>query len=169
MIRRLVRMYKTIKETNEAQLKVSYMISPKLNQKELDGITYFNSDLYVKACGARITYTAKTTFGETIILTDDEFETLPKDLRKFILYHELGHQINGDLNRPVEELQKVMRNRNRRKVSEMELKADEYALSKTDLETALRVMDFLKDLTKRLGLSSAEIKQRRKYLLKISK
>lgn len=169
MIRRLIRLYKTIKETNEAQIKANYMINPELKERELDGITYFSNDIIVKASGARVAYTAKTIYGETIILTDNDFDTYPKDVRKFILYHEIGHQINGDLDRPVEELQKVLRNRNRRKVSEMELKADEYALSKTDLETALKVMDHLIDLTKRLGLSSVEIKQRRKHLIKISK
>lgn len=168
MLRRLVRMYKTIKANNEAQLKLNTsLVVPE--QRELNGIVYFNSDLHVKAFGAKYAFTAKNLFGQLIIFTDDDFETLPEDVRLFTLYHELGHVENGDLERPAEELQKVLRERNRKSVNEMELKADEYAVRKTSIETALKSMELFKKTVKEMGLPTKEVKQRIKYIKNLNK
>lgn len=103
---------------------------------------------------------------EYIILVDQYLYLLPKQAQLFFLLHELGHIVNGDLDISKKgELKKHNLKRILFKKSDIEFKADEYAMSKTNLTTSISALNSIMEITGYGVLSRKEIRIRIKNLI----
>lgn len=169
MFNKLRKRVELVKEIGYAQKRINTGFVP-MERKELGGIEYFQCDLQVKSMGAAIAVAGEHPEIGRIIVCDDKFEALPEDVRLFILKHEEGHVVNGDLDKEDKELKKEFRKRNKRNyVPEMELKADEYAVKQTSLATGLYALQLTMDIMEEMGLSSQELIIRRRHLIDLYK
>lgn len=100
-----------------------------------------------------------------MILVDNLFETLPKNLKKAILYHEIGHQVNGDLEKSDEELRSEFKKRNKKNyLSPQEVEADKYACKMTSKEDMIEMFDTLEGVYIKYGAPTTEIVRRREII-----
>lgn len=76
-----------------------------------------------------------------LIVTDDGFAKLPRTVRLFLLSHEVGHVLNGDLEKETVALKTYSRAFG--VLPKMEVEADRYAASVVGLDAAKRSILYL--------------------------
>lgn len=115
--------------------------------------TYFyaksNRYLYlhglVLAAAVKVKFVDGTT--SNLIAVDENFDKLPKHVKKFILLHELGHIKHNDLDKDPKDIKKKTRLRFFGVIPEMELEADKYATSIMGIKEVKAAMSFLAENT----------------------
>lgn len=136
-------------------------------ERNFEGINYIYSPDTVLLNGATIAITTEF-LGEKIIFVDDLFESATDEVKRFTLYHELGHQNLNHIERigSMEESIKEIRKRNKKDyISEFELEADAYAFSICGLNSALKTFDYMEKVLASFGIENYEIVQRKKAIL----
>lgn len=84
--------------------------------------------------------------GRGMIMVDRFFDLLPKNVKKFMLYHEIGHCVNGD-GVDMKHGKRELFLRDIGKIPESERKADEYAVSVIGADIAINSLAFLMKCT----------------------
>lgn len=164
MLRKIIAQIKVSVECIKAQVKLAKG-DFDVTLRYLDEIAYYVSDVQVRSTGGCIALTCKDIFGQPIILVDNLFETLPKNLKKAILYHEIGHQVNGDLEKSDEELRSEFKKRNKKNyLSQQEVEADKYACKMTSKEDMIEMFDTLEGIYNNYGAPTIEIVRRREII-----
>lgn len=100
------------------------------------------------------------TFDAPVIMHDEAFELLPKFVQKFLLYHEIGHVVNDDINISEEESKRLIVKRAFGVLPKMEVKADAYAASVVGVDSARKALQFLIDKTDIPMISKIECRRR---------
>ena len=101
--------------------------------------------LHAKGICLAAVVSAKTMFGETlqIVMCNNIAFELPEYVQEFLIQHEIGHAVNGDLNMTPLESCKLMIKRTLGFLPEMELKADAYAAKVNGIESTKNAIKFL--------------------------
>lgn len=89
---------------------------------------------------------ARDIFGNIfhVVLTDTSFENLPNFVQQFLIHHEVGHALNGDLNGMTEiSSTMLLIKRAFGFLPEMEVKADAYAAKINGIEETKKAIKFL--------------------------
>lgn len=98
---------------------------------------------------------SKLSSGVYYIATDDEYKKLPPQVKKFFILHEVGHILNGDLDK---ESNMNILGFPKRDMNQ-EYLADEYAASIIGIKKAIKCLTFIntvegiskRDISKRIG------------------
>ena len=124
----------------------------KWEQAQIDGVLYYKANDYIKSTKGMYAMATRSDSGN-IILTDNLFEKLSENGKRFVLYHELGHIKNGDLSKVMTEKQaenirrkrikKILRNQ----VLDLELNADAFAVKKMGKELAIKGLNEMYNIT----------------------
>ena len=90
-------------------------------------------------------------FGKKLIWVDESFKGFDPNTQKFILEHEVGHILNGDLDKPRKEIRKMHADRLEASINETptvhitEIKADKAAVEAVGYANALKALTEIKD------------------------
>lgn len=133
---------------------------PELN--DYVGIAHNDSVLCKATC--LFTCTLKDITGKPWIVHDTYFTEIPEMVKKFLIAHEIGHIVNGDLERGEKEIKKFNNERYSKKGSELEFKADEYAAKIIGHKNVLKCLKFLKKNTSFLVMSRRDTNNRIKHI-----
>ena len=89
---------------------------------------------------------ARDIFGNVfhVVLTDTAFEKLPDFVQQFLIQHEIGHALNGDLEgMTTKKSHMLLIERALGFIPEMEIKADAYAAKINGIEETKKAIKFL--------------------------
>lgn len=155
-------------------------------KKFIDKIILYNKDILVvhnpdavTANGFMIAMSSVANFSigqRIVILVDDFYMNLPDDIKEFIIYHEIGHILNGDifdikfglfLPKEKRHFVRIKRMFNSKESILMEEMADLYAADKVGTHTSIKAISLLNEEFKTGG--KKEIKMRYENLKNISK
>ena len=137
------------------------------NVKELDGIIYVPFDEVLIESGY-FCCCASTDF----ILTDSNFEGLSYETKRFILLHEVGHQVNGHLEQlastSTEEIvEQRMEYIEAGQVMPIELEADAYTLNFMTKEQAYNALEELQSaMDENFVDDQGEVSLRKEFILR---
>ena len=104
-----------------------------------------------------------------VIITDSLFDLLPEFVQEFLLKHEEGHHIHGDLDAMLNNKRKaivLLLLRCLGKTSKMELAADAYAADYVGYKMAIKSIEWIKNNTDIPFLSKIELNSRIRALKK---
>lgn len=102
-------------------------------------------DIAMKLNQCAVMATMKPIFSlqkiDGIIINDNSYEKFSEGAKKFFLYHEIGHIKNGDLDKIGIDFYRTAKRLLRVTVEPIELKADEYAVSKVGKDIAISALE----------------------------
>lgn len=138
ILQKTVGFLKVLKEVYDAQIELPWTILFTTNIMELEGVRLeiFDAPVVLKAYGLLFACVRKEECSGEIhyrVFTDENFSLCSEETKQFILYHELGHIKNGDLD--------GKRNRLAREIS-----ADDYAASKLGKDIAFSALQEIYDI-----------------------
>lgn len=153
-----------VQDLNKSRLTLFYpkdcITVLKYNEYEIPVVL---KSRFLMSCGFMFSCATRLADSSTIIVVDKYFMELPEECKDFLLFHELGHIINGDTNLTETEAVKEFNNRTQGILSEREIKADKFASERITYKKAKKV---LKYLVKNYSLAEKEMKLRIKALSK---
>lgn len=106
---------------------------------------------------------------DTLIVVDNYFEIIPEYIQNFYIQHEIGHIMNGDLDKSIEELAKINKERQKGIIPQMELDADYYAAQQVGFEDAINALQYIIDNTDIFSGTRHEHKVRIKNLERLER
>lgn len=121
--------------------KDSVVMTHNMNEINENGFIFEKNSFTVAQAGCAIALCRKYSWGDfatPVITVDTLFGKLSAKSQEFIVYHEIGHFVNGDLDGYME--------RN----DDAEMAADEYAVSKCGKENAIKALEETLNLLKEL-------------------
>lgn len=102
-------------------------------------------DIAMKMNQCAVMATMKPIFSlqkiDGIIINDNSYNKFSEGAKRFFLYHEIGHIKNGDLDKIGIDFNRGVKRLLRLTVEPMELKADEYAVSKVGKDVAISALE----------------------------
>ena len=143
------------------------LLSDEIPELDVD-IPIIKNRLFM--CKSNTVFAAMTlsVFGTPLIIIDEFFGMMPKSVQRFIVMHEVGHYVNGDLHE-VDSKEKAKEEKKRRKKGESiyEIKADRFAASKIGSKEALNALKCMRDSCSKGVLCKKDIENRIKSMEKM--
>lgn len=156
---------------------IEYRNIPTSVEIFIGDVTKMDDDLYLvnKPCGpfvhknngAIASVALATDMKSGLIIKDQFFDKVPKFVQRFVIYHEIGHYKNGDINPGNKHnLDKAKILRSFGISNEMEFKADEFAAKHIGVRTCINALIWQMKETDLGLISKIEMKQRISRLMK---
>jgi hypothetical protein len=156
MIRQLINEYKEARDATIELKKNPVREVQMFGVIETNGLSIpvYLDPLRLKSIGARFAFAAKVN-DQYVIFTDELYVEAPQEVREFVLNHELGHILNGHVEKynVWKMLKRVLIGLVT--IDKMEIEADHYAIEQM---SASRVVSSLTYINNRL--STSEINRR---------
>lgn len=132
------------------------LLSDEIPELDVD-IPIIKNRLFM--CKSNTVFAAMTlsVFGTPLIIVDDFFGMMPKSVQRFIVMHEVGHYVNGDLHE-VDSKEKAKEEKKGKSI--YEIKADRFAASKIGSEEALNALKCMRDSCSKGVLCKKDIENR---------
>lgn len=124
------------------KLRMSFIPPDKLIDIGNNMVIYNERIDDIHAMGAIFGCMSRLIDGRGMIMLDHFFDLFPKNVKKFIIYHEIGHYINGD-GLDEKQMKRETLYRYFGKLPKSECKADEFAVSILGADSVINSLAFL--------------------------
>ena len=158
-----------LKDVNPNEVFTYNIVGPLLDRPDVTiGIATVPKVLHSKcAVGAAVTYVGP---GRAVILCDDIHDEAPDNVKGFLELHEIGHVVNGDLERLASQKSQGIINLTRflpwSETKKAEYRADAYAVSKIGKKEVLYGLEYLYRMVEFPLLTKLELRSRINRIIK---